>query len=355
MAAIASHVPHQSPPPTSMEPSNITDKYSCVKLLAESSNLIKSIPSHFTLTNDPRGTNPDSLPIIDFSLLLSANHDQRSTVLHDLGKACEEWGFFLVNHGIPETLLKAIIDASSEYFELPEEEKRQYETKCPSDPIKSGNSSLINTANHRVHLWRDFVKDILLEFSERTRSMARKLLHGIAEILELEQGYIDEALELDSSFQMFAANSYPPCPQPDQAIGIPPHTDPGLFTFLIDNGVSGLQIEHDGQWLNPNSPKNSILVHAADHVEIFSNGRIKSVKHRAVVNSERERISIVMSNGPFWETVVRPAAPLVLKDGRALYHPMKYMEFMDWLLTKSRLNGNTLLEHLLIQEDQSAN
>lgn len=64
----------------------------------------------------------------------------------------------LVNHGIPETLLKAVIDASLEYFELPEEEKRRYEAKSPSDPIKSGSGSLINTANQRVHLWRDFVK-----------------------------------------------------------------------------------------------------------------------------------------------------------------------------------------------------
>ena len=64
----------------------------------------------------------------------------------------------LVNHGIPEKLLKAIIASSLEFFELPEEEKRRYEAKSASDPIKSGSGSLINTANQRVHLWRDFVK-----------------------------------------------------------------------------------------------------------------------------------------------------------------------------------------------------
>lgn len=63
-----------------------------------------------------------------------------------------------MNHGIPEALLKATIDASLEYFELSAEEKQRYEAKTPSDPIKSGTGSVINTANHRVHLWRDFVK-----------------------------------------------------------------------------------------------------------------------------------------------------------------------------------------------------
>ena len=64
----------------------------------------------------------------------------------------------LVNHGIPEKLLKAIIASSLEFFELPEEEKRRYEAKSASDPIKSGSGSLINAANQKVHLWRDFVK-----------------------------------------------------------------------------------------------------------------------------------------------------------------------------------------------------
>ncbi|KAL3620963.1 hypothetical protein CASFOL_035875 [Castilleja foliolosa] len=362
MAATATQVP------TCLSPPQPT---SCgVKLLAESSST--TIPSNFTFTNDPTASIADSLPTIDFSLLTSANPDQRSKAIHLLAKACEEWGFFvLVNHGIPKTLLKAIIDASSEYFELPEEERRRYEPKSPSDPIKAGTGRLIDTENQRVHLWRDYIKcyvhpefhcphkplmlrDILFEFCERTRLLARKLIHVIGEKLELEQEYVDEALDLDSTFQLFAANMYPLCPQPDQAIGIPPHTDPGLFTFLIHNGVDGLQIEHDGKWFNADSPNDSILVNVADHLQIFSNGRYKSVKHRAVVNNERERVSVVVSNGPSGETVVGPAAPLVMKDGRSLYQPMKYTDYMDSLLTKCRLNGGTILEQLMIKEDNSA-
>ncbi|GFP86790.1 leucoanthocyanidin dioxygenase [Phtheirospermum japonicum] len=360
MAATATQVPNNNNNP-------------CVKVLADSCNLKSTIPSHFTFTNDPMGSTADSLPTIDFSLLTSAHPHQRSKTLDDMAKACQQWGFFvLVNHGIPETLLKAIVEGSLEFFELAEDEKRRYEAKSPSDPIKSGSGRLINTENQSVHLWRDYVKcyvhpefhcpqqpqilrDILFEFSERTRLVARKLIHGIGEKLGLEEGYIDEALELDSSFQLFAANLYPLCPQPDQAIGIPPHTDPGLFTFLIHNGVAGLQIEHDGKWFNADSPQNSLLVNVADHLEIFSNGRCKSVKHRAVVNSERERISVVVSNGPSGEAVVSPAAPLVLKDGRSLYRPMKYTDFLESLLTKCRLNGESILEQLMIQEDQLAN
>ncbi|GFP84085.1 leucoanthocyanidin dioxygenase, partial [Phtheirospermum japonicum] len=140
----------------------------------------------------------------------------------------------LVNHGIQETLRKGIIDACSEYYELREEEKHRYEAKSLSDPIKTGSGNLVNNANQRVQLWRDFVKtyvhpefhcpprpqilrDILFEFSEKSRSVARKLIQGVGENLGFEEGYMDKYLELDSIFQVFSANFYSRCPHPDQA------------------------------------------------------------------------------------------------------------------------------------------
>ncbi|XP_075477923.1 2-oxoglutarate-dependent dioxygenase 19-like isoform X3 [Primulina tabacum] len=338
----------------------------CVKDLAQSPDL-KSIPSQFTFINDSKGSNSDSLPIVDFSMLVSDNADQRSIALLDIRKACEDWGFFvLINHGIPESLMKAIIDASLEFFDLPEEEKRRYEAKSASDPIKAG-SGTANTANDKILLWRDFMKsyvhpnfycpekpqhlrDVVSEYSEKSRWVLRKLLQGICENLELEAGSMDEAMNLDSCFQLYAANFYPPCPQPDLAIGIPPHTDHGLLTFLIHNGVAGLQIEHNGEWFHTNSPKNSILVNTADHLEIFSNGRYKSVKHRAVVNTEATRISVVLANGPAPDVIVSPSEELVKRDGRALYGPMKYIEYVETMLS-NQYGGKGNLECLKIQAD----
>ncbi|KZV52269.1 leucoanthocyanidin dioxygenase-like [Dorcoceras hygrometricum] len=334
-----------------------------VKDLAQSPDL-KSVPSEFTFANDSKGSNSDTLPVVDFSMLVSDNADQRSKALLDLAKACEDWGFFvLINHGIPETLMEAIIDASLEFFDLPEDEKR-YEAKSASDPVKSGTGTA-NAANHKILLWRDFVKsyvhprfycpdkprrlrDIVSEYSERSRSVLRELLQGISENLELEAGSMDETLNLDSCFQLYAANFYPPCPEPDLTIGIPPHTDHGLLTFLIHNGVAGLQIQHKGEWFHTNSPKNSILVNTADHLEIFSNGRYKSVKHRAVVNTEATRISVVLANGPAPEVVVSPSVELVKRDGRALYGPMKYIEYVETMLS-NRYDGKGNLECLKIQ------
>ncbi|XP_073125354.1 2-oxoglutarate-dependent dioxygenase 19-like [Henckelia pumila] len=338
-----------------------------IKELANSSD-IKAIPSHFKFVVDPQGSISDSLPIVDFSLLLSDDADQRSQALKDLAKACEEWGFFvLINHGIPESLMKAIVDASLEFFDLPLEERRRYEPKSASDPIKAG-AGTANGADHKVFLWRDFMKsyvhpilycpdkpphlrDIVAEYAEKCRFLLRKLLQGISENLELEAGSMDETLNLDSCYQLYATNFYPPCPQPDQTIGIPSHTDPGLLTFLIHNGVAGLQIQHNGEWFHATSPPNAILVNTADHLEIFSNGRYKSVKHRAVVNTEKVRISVVVASGPEPSVIVSPCEELVRRDGRALYGSMKFIEYVETQLS-SRYDGKSNLECMKIQDNQ---
>ncbi|KAL0417374.1 UNVERIFIED_CONTAM: hypothetical protein Slati_3569300 [Sesamum latifolium] len=131
-----------------MKPSDIAET-TFVKALSESSAL-NSVPSQFTFTNDSTASHSDSIPVIDFSLLASGTTHQRAKVLRDLDNACRDWD--------SSCLLKNIKQASLEYFELPEEDKRRYEAKSASDPIKSGSGSVINTADQRINLWRDFVK-----------------------------------------------------------------------------------------------------------------------------------------------------------------------------------------------------
>ncbi|XP_047946289.1 2-oxoglutarate-dependent dioxygenase 19-like [Salvia hispanica] len=276
-----------------------------IKVIADSSNL-EVDPSKFNIANDYTALSCDSLPHLDFSSLISGNPHQRTKSIQDVAEACRVWGFFiLVNHGIPESLMKDAIAAVREFFDLPDSEKKLYKAKVVLDLIQCGNFTIANTSVKCFTLWRDYLKlcvhpdfhcphhpqllrEVVMDYGERIRNLFIKLMEAASESLELDKHYVDEALKIDSMAQIFVGNYYPPCPQPDQAVGIPPHTDSGLMTFLINNGVEGLQIEHDGKWFNVQSPPNSILVNVDDHLEIFTNGRFKSLKHRAVVNKERE-------------------------------------------------------------------
>ncbi|PIM99994.1 Iron/ascorbate family oxidoreductase [Handroanthus impetiginosus] len=341
----------------------------CVKKLAETPNL-NSIPSNYTYYTTPTeatASDPDdSIPTIDLSLLTSDDPDEKSKAVQELGKACQDWGFFtIVNHGIPEELMKATLEATDRFFNLPEEEKPEFEPKNVLEPIRYGTSC--NSAKEKVFCWRDFLKvfvhpefhcpekpeslrELLPEYCERTRDVVRKLLKGISESLGLEEGEIEKAVDLQRSLQIYAANYYPRCPNPNVAVGMVPHSDHGLLTILIQNGVGGLQIQHQGKWVNVNAPSNSILVNTGDHLEIVSNGKYKSVLHRAVVNNEKTRISIAMANGPSLETVVCPASQLMRNEGgMRSYIPMKYK---DYLLSHqgSQLNGKAMLKRVQIQD-----
>ncbi|XP_043707906.1 2-oxoglutarate-dependent dioxygenase 19-like isoform X2 [Telopea speciosissima] len=333
---------------------------SCVKELVESNTLITSIPSNYifstNLSDDQVVT--EELPIIDFSLLTSGSPDQRSKIVHELGKACQDWGFFMViNHGVPENLREEMLNACQRFFDLTEEEKREYAGKHVTDPIRCGTS--FNASVEKVFFWRDFLKVFVHPefhspgkppgFSKRTRQVAIELLKGISESLGLQEYYIDNEMKLEKGFQILAGNLYPPCPEPELAMGMPPHSDHGLLTLLIDNCIGGLQIQHKGKWVQVNSLPNSFLVNIGDHLEILSNGKYKSVLHRAKVNDKTTRVSLAIAHGPSLDTVVSPAPELLNSESnKPAYSGMKYRDYME-LQQGSVLNEKTSLDRVRVK------
>ncbi|KAE8687720.1 putative 2-oxoglutarate and Fe(II)-dependent oxygenase superfamily protein [Hibiscus syriacus] len=308
------------------QPSKLTS----VKALAESLHL-SSIPSSYTFpkhANDEAysGTT-ESIPIIDFSLLTSSNPVERSKMIQELGNACQDWGFFMVtNHGVPESTMKAMIEACRQFFELTEEEKGEYEGKHVLDPIRSGTS--FNASVEKVLYWRDYLKIFQHpQFHSPNNPPAFRKLHR-------------KGRKSGKQPSIMIANLYPPCPQPELAMGLPAHSDHGLVTLLIQNEIGGLQVQHNGKWVNIHPLPNSFLANIGDHVEY------KSVLHRAVVNNKHVRISIALSNGPALDAAVSPASKF-LEDGWSppAYGAMTYREYVE-LQQSNKLDGKSCLERI---------
>ncbi|ERM98407.1 hypothetical protein AMTR_s00072p00089700 [Amborella trichopoda] len=81
--------------------------------------------------------------------------------------------------------------------------------------------------------------------------------------------------------------------------------------------------------------------------KILSNGRYKSVEHRAVVNEKRTRISIAVGHGPELSTIVAPATMLISGGEKAKYRPVVYADYMR-MQQSSVIRGKTPLESLRI-------
>ncbi|AES90611.1 putative flavonol synthase [Medicago truncatula] len=361
------------PPQVNQKSNNGITPFTSVKTLSESPDF-NSIPSSYTYTTNPHDENEivadqdevnDPIPVIDYSLLINGNHDQRTKTIHDIGKACEEWGFFiLTNHSVSKSLMEKMVDQVFAFFNLKEEDKQVYADKeVTDDSIKYGTS--FNVSGDKNLFWRDFIKIIVhpkfhspdkpsgfretsAEYSRKTWKLGRELLKGISESLGLEVNYIDKTMNLDSGLQMLAANLYPPCPQPDLAMGMPPHSDHGLLNLLIQNGVSGLQVLHNGKWINVSSTSNCFLVLVSDHLEIMSNGKYKSVVHRAAVSNGATRMSLATVIAPSLDTVVEPASELLDNESNpAAYVGMKHIDYMK-LQRNNQLYGKSVLNKVKI-------
>ena len=95
-----------------------------------------------------------------------------------------------------------------------------------------------------------------------------KLLGFIAEALKVDLKEIEEMF--DDGFQSVRMTYYPPCPQPELAIGLRPHSDAAGITILNQvNGVDGLQIKKDGVWIPMKFIPDALVVNVGDILEVY--------------------------------------------------------------------------------------
>lgn len=344
-----------------------------VKRLSDSG--LKKLPAKYILPSSDRPEPIDpthldlSLPLIHVADLLGPARPQ---ALARLARACEEYGFFLVvGHGVDAGAAEAMRDACRRFFEMPLEEKEKYMSDDMSSPVRCGTS--FNQTKDRVFSWRDFLKLVVdpqgndvqrlwpsspadfrksaLTYSKETKKLFMVLMEAIVESLGLslirdeeEKRQNDEKLmkDFEKGSQLMVSNCYPPCPEPDLTLGMPPHSDYGFLTLLLQDSVKGLQIQHQGKWVTVEPIPNSFVVNVGDHLEIFSNGRYKSVLHRVLVNSERTRITVASLHSLPFNCVIQPSPKLVNEMNPRRYMDTDFATFLDYISSREPKKKNFL-------------
>ncbi|PKI35633.1 hypothetical protein CRG98_044087 [Punica granatum] len=125
-----------------------------------------------------------------------------------------------------------------------------------------------------------------------------------------------------------AVNYYPPCPEPELTYGLPGHTDPNALTILLqDQDVAGLQVLKEGKWLAVNPIPNAFVINIGDQLQALSNGRYKSVWHRAIVNVDKPRLSIASFLCPCDDALIRSPAALTEEGSGPVYRDYTYAEY----------------------------
>ncbi|XP_050370809.1 protein SRG1-like [Argentina anserina] len=318
-------------------------------------------------SDDARSYVQPEIPAIDFKKLLSrdeANSSHESDELARLHLACKEWGFFqLVNHGVSSSLLEKIKTDIQDFFNLSIEEKQRFWQR-PEDMEGFGQLFVLSEEQkldwadvffmttlpvqmRKPHLFPELpgpFKDTLEMYSLELNNLAIAILTQMEHALKLDAKELTELFE--DGMQSMRMNYYPPCPQPEKAIGFTPHSDASGLTILLQvNEMDGLQIKKGGIWVPVKPLPEALIINIGDALEIKTNGSYRSIEHRAIVNSEKERLSIATFCNPRFDGEIRPASSLITEQTPAAYTRIGVEDYTKAFFAR-KLQGKSFLDYL---------
>ncbi|CAK9181248.1 unnamed protein product [Ilex paraguariensis] len=312
----------------------------------------------------------DGIPLIDLSVLNSPDLPEPDAatirpLIAEIGEACENWGFFqVINHGVPLERQKNLEVAARKFFALSKQEKKKvgrdevnplgyYDTEHTKNvrdwkevfDVTIQNPTLV-PASHEpndkelreyINQWPENPPELREEcehYAKEVQKLAYKLLELISLSLGLPANHLNGFFKDHTSF--IRLNHYPPCPVPHLALGVGRHKDGGALTILAQDDVGGLEVKRktDGEWIQVKPTHDAYIINV-----VWSNDRYESVEHRAIVNSEKGRISIPFVFNPAHYTIVEPLEELTDDQNPAKYKPYNWGKFFA---TRKRSNFQKL-------------
>lgn len=279
------------------------------------------------------------IPIVDLS-----KPEAKSLIV----KACEEFGFFkVINHGVPMEAISQLESEALKFFSLPITEK---EKAGPANPFGYGSKTigqngdvgwveyLLFTTNQEYNLSvhsqnPEQFRSALNEYMCNVRKMACEILDLMAEGLKIQPKNVFSKLLMDEqSDSLFRVNHYPAFPElavdGENLIGFGEHTDPQIISLLRSNNTSGLQISlRDGSWISVPPDHTSFFINVGDSLQVMTNGRFRSVKHRVLANGFKSRLSMIYFGGPPLSEKIAPLPSLMKEGNESLYKEFTWFEY----------------------------
>lgn len=280
-----------------------------------------------------------SIPLVDMSGVREGDAASVRRAGAAIRKACTEIGFFyIVNHGVPQTVIDAAMAEAREFFALPVDTKRQvavndrhrgfhmlggatmYQASKPdhkeffSMGLELAEDDPCVLAGERLrgpNQWPEFMPQMrtaLDAYYAAIGQAGEDLLRAVAVGLGIDEQFFAD--KYHKPLQRTQMVYYPPHPAMAEAdvFGVAPHTDYGAITLLYQDNSGGLQVRElaSQTWIDATPIAGSLVVNVGDLLERWSNDRFKSTEHRVINKSGHERYSIATFFDPDYSAVVDP-------------------------------------------------
>ncbi|KAK7363438.1 hypothetical protein VNO77_05581 [Canavalia gladiata] len=290
----------------------------------------------------------NELPIVDLMA-------ERSETTKLIVKACEEYGFFkVINHGISYETIAKTEEAGFGFFAKPLCQKK---LAAPAYGCKNigfnGDMGeveylLLNATTHSISQISKTISSDPIIFSstvsgytEAVKELACEILELMAEGLGVPDTWVFSRLIRDTdSDSILRLNHYPPIINRDSKdkdkshsynytkVGFGEHSDPQILTILRSNDVGGLQISpQHGVWVPVNPDPSAFYVNVGDVLEVMTNGRFVSVRHRAMTNSYKSRMSMAYFGAPPLNACIVAPSVMVTPQRPSLFRPFTWADY----------------------------
>jgi isopenicillin N synthase-like dioxygenase len=270
------------------------------------------------------------VPIVDL---------RQSNATARIGEACRNVGFFyVVGHGVDESLQQRLEHASRQFFALDLETRleirmerggRAWRGYFPlGGELTSGKPDLKEGIYFGAELDDDhppvkagvplhgrnlFPREIpelrpaVLEYMAAMTALGHTLMEHISLSLGLAGSYFADHYTSDPLI-LFRIFSYPPSPQEsrDASFGVGEHTDYGLLTILRQDAYGGLQVKAGSGWIDADPLPNSFVCNIGDMLDRITGGLYLSTPHRVRNLSGHDRLSFPFFFDPNFNAEVRP-------------------------------------------------
>lgn len=313
------------------------------------------------------------IPLLDLSHYSKGTASERSKFIQAFGDGLKEFGFVsIVNHGVPDPLIRKTYADAEAFFALSVDQKKQYQV--PGGGGQRGYTSFgeEHAKNRKVgdlkeffHVGRDleaghartasygpnvFPREVP-SFQQSTRALfgalddaAAVMLRALADYFALPQEtFADMGKDGNSILRII---HYPPLKDmfTPGAVRAAEHEDINLITLLCEGTASGLEIlTRDKEWIPVDTLKGQIVVDSGDMLSRVTNEVIPSTTHRVVnpksASEDTPRYSMPFFVHPYPDCSLRCLDACITPD-----NPKRYPEITADQFLRQRLKEIGLIK-----------
>nr|AMX81297.1 GA20 [Paeonia lactiflora] len=305
-------------------------------------------------------------PLVDLAGFYTGDELATNHAAELIKTACLNHGFFqVINHGIDANLINAAHAEMNAFFKLPISKKLSVRRKpggvwgysgAHSDRFTSKlpwketlSFGYQGSVSHPVVV--DYFKSFLGKDFEHTGWVYQSYCEAMKELSLVIMELLAISLGVDrlhyrkyfkDGSSIMRCNYYPACNEPGLTLGTGPQCDPTSITILHQDQVGGLEVFASNKWQGVRPRPDAFVINIGDTFMALSNGKYKSCLHRAVVNRESERRSLVFFVCPREDKVVRPPQDLVGREGPRKYPDFTWSDLFEFTQKHYRADVTTL-------------